>query len=80
MLDRLGRAGRGEVVSLGPVAAECHQLLRLGCGLDPFGDDGHAEGVGQVDDRSDDRGFGAASELGDERPVDLDEVKGNMRR
>jgi hypothetical protein len=67
--------GPGEVEALAVVAAEQEQLVVLFGGLDAFGDDGHVEAVGELDDGGH-HGVvdGIASEVGDEGPVYLDDV------
>lgn len=81
VFDEVGQAGRRVVEPLGSVAAEADEEVGLGLGLHAFGDHGHAEGVGEVDDGGDDRWLGGAGgEPADEGAIDLDEVDGNMRR
>ena len=66
-LEIIGGHGASEVVALARVASQGRDLLVLLGGLDAFGDDGHAQVVGQVDDGADD-GLAARSlaEVGDE--------------
>src|ERR1700676_1762041 len=67
-------AGTTEQVSLDLVAAEIGEVLELAEALDAFGDTGHAEGVGPVDDPADDGGIaGVRLKCRDEVQVDLDD-------
>src|SRR5712691_9425096 len=76
-LVHLGRfAGPGEQESLGPIAAQRLQRSELALRFDPFGHDGQAEGVRQVDDGGHDGVLGSdVAHAADERPVDLDEIE-----
>src|ERR1700730_12575128 len=75
-MEGVGRAGWGEEEALGPVTAEVFEDVKLLGGLDTFGDDGQAEGVGELDDRGSDRLFSfIAFKFVDEGPVDLHKVE-----
>src|SRR5437588_2875153 len=74
----IGGADRlAPVVALAALAPEGAQARQLTCRLDPFGDHGQIEGVGERDHRLDDRGVPRRSvHLGHERLVDLQDVHG----
>ena len=74
-VDRPSGHRFGEVEALAGIGAEHGQRLVLLGGLHPFGDDGHSEPVGELDDRAHDRvPVRIGGQLGDERLVDLDRV------
>src|SRR5205807_2881621 len=54
--DRFGGDGAGEVVALGPAAAEAAEEAELVGVLDAFGHGFHSEGVGEGDGGADDGG------------------------
>src|SRR5205085_9772589 len=69
--DPLRGDGSGEVVTLGPAAAEAAEKAELVGVLDSFGDGLHAEGVGEGDGGADDGAvLGVAAEPVDEGAVD----------
>jgi hypothetical protein len=72
-------------VALGLLAAELVELGELLTGLDPLGDRGEAEGVGEIDDAGDDGAITAVAPVVDgldeprhERAVDLERVDGEL--
>jgi hypothetical protein len=56
----VGRLRAGEDEALGRTAVQLGQRPALLLGLDPLGDDTQAEGPGELDDRGDQSGRGAA--------------------
>ncbi|HEX4979523.1 MAG TPA: hypothetical protein VFV35_05615, partial [Acidimicrobiales bacterium] len=76
LLDERGRAGRREVGALGAVAADGDEVVELVLRFDALGDDGHTQGVAQLNDGDDDRQPRAADgQTLHERLVKLDEVE-----
>ena len=70
-----GRDRTGEVVTLGPLAAEVPEQGGLVAGFHTLGDRGQAEAGGQVDDRPDQhRLLDVGVVGGHERAVDLQHV------
>src|SRR5574341_398461 len=75
--QRVGGHRTGEVVALAAIAAQRPKVLELVYRLDPFGDDIHAQRLGNGDDGSNDgRVLRVALDPLDEGPVDLQAGEG----
>ena len=63
-----------EQVALAERTSNIAERVELPAILNPFGDDGHAERVTELDSRADDRYPGALLDRLDQRAIELDEI------